>query len=202
MRCSSTMILIFLAGIISSSHAQEVERLIQSGNDFYKSQQYDEAEKKFNRAIEKDSLNTIAKFNLGNTLYRLNKKDEAIQTFERLITNEKQVLFLSKLFYNRGVILSNQQKLEESIDAYKNALRRNPDDQDARENLQKAILELKKQNDDNKKKQSRQKQSPSPKINQKEEEQKLRQLEQKEKEVQQRMQKDKSSTGNSGQKDW
>ncbi len=202
MKCSLIISSIFLINLINPARAQEVERIIQSGNDFYKNKEFDKAEEKYNKAIEKDSLNTIAKFNLGNALYRLNKKDEAIQTFEELIAKEKQAQSLSRLFYNKAVVLTSQQKLEESIEAYKNALRYNSDDQDARENLQKAILELKKQNADNKKKQSQQKQSPSPKINKKEEEQKLSQLEQKEKEVQQRMQKDKSNSGGSQQKDW
>ena len=42
------------------------------------------------------------------------------------------------------MILSQQKNLEESIEAYKNALRNNPDDKEARENLQKALLELRK----------------------------------------------------------
>ena len=50
----------------------------------------------------------------------------------------------AKSYYNKGAILSSQKKLEESIEAYKNAFRQNPDDKEARENLQKALLELKK----------------------------------------------------------
>lgn len=197
-----TILLLFFIGLINCVKAQEAVRLIQAGNDFYKKQRYEEANEKYNKAIEKDSANAIAKFNLGNTLYRLNKKNEAIQTFQNLTINEKQGESLSKFYYNQGVILTSQQKLEESIEAYKNALRENPDDKDARENLQKALLELKKQNDNNKKKQDQQKQTSAPKINQKQTQQKLSQLEQKEKDLQQRMQNEKSNSGNSQQKDW
>ena len=113
----------------------------------------------------------------------------------------------SKTYYNKGAILSRQKKLEESIEAYKDALRLNPDDKEARENLQKALLELKKKeppkqkNDDQKKKQDQQKQ-PQPKMSRKEAEQRLKLLEQKEKEVQQRLQKEKSKSGGSQAKDW
>ncbi|WP_394803648.1 tetratricopeptide repeat protein [Niabella hibiscisoli] len=46
--------------------------------------------------------------------------------------------------YNVGVVYSNQNKIEESVEAYKRALRLNSQDKDARENLQKALSELKK----------------------------------------------------------
>ena len=46
-------------------------------------------------------------------------------------------------YYNKGVAMIRQKKIEESIDAWKNALRLNPADSDARENLVKALLEKK-----------------------------------------------------------
>jgi Ca-activated chloride channel family protein len=111
----------------------------------------------------------------------------------------------AKAYYNKGTILSGQKKLEESIEEYKNALRHDPNDKNARENLQKALLELRKKNPpkkDDKKKQQKQQQKPQPKMNQKEAEQRLKLLEQKEKEVQQRLQKEKSKTGGGQPKDW
>ena len=61
-----------------------------------------------------------------------------------LLMNCKRAELKGKAYYNKGVVLSRSKKLEESIEAYKNALRQNPDDKEARENLQKALLELKK----------------------------------------------------------
>ena len=52
----------------------------------------------------------------------------------------------SQLRSRDAELLIKQKKLEESIEAYKNALRQNTADQEARENLQNAILELKKKN--------------------------------------------------------
>lgn len=202
MRNYFTILLICFVGFIAQVNAQEELRLIQSGNDLYKKQQYEKADEKYIKAIDKDLSDTIAKFNHGNALYRLGKKNDAFQTFQNLAVNEKKGGPLSKLYYNEGVILTSQQKLEESIEAYKNSLRQNPEDNDARENLQKALLELKKQNADNKKKQDQQKPSSTPQMNQKQTEQKLNQLEQKEKDVQLRLQKEKSNAGTSQQKDW
>jgi tetratricopeptide (TPR) repeat protein len=199
-------ILFFSAGAITLS-AQENDNAIQKANDLYKQQQYQQAEAAYDEVLEKESSNRTAKYNLSLALYKQGKSAEAIKALDDLAfkTDEKELK--SKAYYNKGAILSAQKKLEESIEAYKNALRQDPDDKEARENLQKALLELKKKDPpkkDDKKKQQQQKQQqkPQPKMNQKEAEQRLKLLEQKEKEVQQRLQKEKSKTGGGQPKDW
>ena len=139
------------------------------------------------------------------------KRMKQLKHLHDLADKTKETELRSKAYYNKGVVLSKQKKLEESIEAYKNALRQNPDDKEARENLQKALLELKKKNPpkkkeekENKKKQEQQQQQKQQqsKMSQKEAEQRLKLLEQKEKEVQQRLQKEKSKTGGGQAKDW
>ena len=188
-------------------NAQPVDEIIKKGNDLYKQQQYELAKAAYEEALAKDSSNTTAIFNLANTAYRLAKPDEAIKSFDRLSAKYTSAGEKAKAYYNKGVVLSNQKRLEESIEAYKDALRQDPNDKDARENLQKALLELKKKTpspkkDDQKKKQQNKKQKEQPKMNQKEAEQKLKLMEQKEKELQQRLQQQKSKTGASSNKDW
>jgi Ca-activated chloride channel family protein len=201
-------VIFIAASMIASAPlmGQKTENSIQSGNTLYKEQKYDQAEIQYNDVLTKEPANTTAKFNLANALYRRGKQDESAKKLDELIAYEKETALRSQSFYNKGVILSAQKKLEESIEAYKNTLRLNPDDKDARENLQKALLELKKKNppkkEDKKKKQEQQKKQPQPKMNQKEAQQRLKLLEQKEKEVQQRMQKEKSKTGGGQIKDW
>lgn len=186
--------------------AQESDRLIQKGNELYKQQQYQQAEQIYADVLATDPNNTTAKFNQANALYKQNKAEEAIKVLNDLAfkTNDQSVK--AKAYYNKGAILSGQKKLEESIDAYKDALRQDPADKDARENLQKALFELKKKNppkkEDNKKQPQKQQQKPQPKMSQKEAEQRLKLLEQKEKQVQQRLQKEKSKQGGGQGKDW
>jgi len=199
-------ILFFSAGAIELS-AQESDNAIQKANDLYKQQQYQQAEDAYNEVLEKESSNSTAKYNRTLALHKQGKSGEAIKALDDLAFKTDDQDLKSKAYYNKGAILSGQKKLEESIEAYKNALRQNPDDKEARENLQKALLELKKKDPpkkDDKKKQQQQKQQqkPQPKMNQKEAEQRLKLLEQKEKEVQQRLQKEKSKTGGGQPKDW
>jgi tetratricopeptide (TPR) repeat protein len=206
MKIRLTIMLTLFICCYSYGQSQQVEKTIQSGNDFYKQQQYEQAAAQYNKAIETDPSSNTAKFNLANTLYKQGKQDEAAKTYTDLADNTKETVLRSKTYYNKGVVLTKQQKLEESIEAYKNALRQSPDDKEARENLQKALLELKKKNPppkkEDKKKKKDQQQQQQPKMSPKEAEQRLKLMEQKEKEVQQRLQKEKSKTGGGQPKDW
>ncbi len=204
MRIQVTILLILISGY-SFGQSPTTEKSIQAGNDFYKQQQYDQAAAEYKKVLAIEPGNSKAKFNLANTITKQGKPDEAVKSFTEISDNTKEAELKSKAFYNKGAVLSQQKKLEESIDAYKNALRQKPDDKEARENLQKALLELKKKNPPKPKKEDQkknpQKQPPS-KMNRKEAEQRLKLLEQKEKEVQQRLQKEKSKAGGSQAKDW
>lgn len=204
------LITIIILGAVLQLPAQKVNELIVAGNDLYRQGKFEDAEKKYTEAMKLQSVNVTAKFNLAAVMYKLGKPEDAKKMYTELATLEKDAAIRSKAWYNKGAILSKEKKLEESIDAYKNALKLNPDDQEARENLQKALIELKKKEppkkkeEDNKKKkqEQQQKQQQQPKMNQKEAEQRLKLLEQKEKEVQQRLQKEKAKSGGGQSKDW
>lgn len=203
-----TIALFFTTGFVSAQ-SSEAEKIIQGGNELYKQQQYEQAAAEYKKAIEIDPANTTAKFNLASALAKQGKPDEAVKAFTQIAGDANEAAFKSKNYYNKGAVLSQQKKLEESIEAYKNALRQNSADKEARENLQKALLELKKKNpppkkqEDKKKNQDqKQQKQPQSKLSPKEVEQRLNSLEQKEKEVQQRLQKEKAKAGGSQAKDW
>jgi len=185
--------------------AQDLNKNIETGNNYYWQQQYDKAESEYRKVLETSSIDKTARFNLADALIKQNKADDANKLLRILNVEENGNDLRSKVVYNQAVILTQQKKLEESIEGYKEALRFNPGDQEARENLQKALLELKKKNppkkQEEKKKQEQQKQQPKPKISPREAEQQLKLLEQKEKQVQERLQKN-SRTGNAQPKDW
>lgn len=207
MKLVSTLIVWLVVFNSWQSQAQDTDRIIQKGNESYKRKEYPMAEAAYDEVLSQNPNNNTAKYNKAAALYRQTKPDESIKVLEDLAFKTEETELRAKAYYNKGAILSAQKKLEESIEAYKNALRQNPADKEARENLQKALIELKKKNPpkkDDKKKQQQQKQQqkPQPKMNQKEAEQRLKLLEQKEKEVQERLQKEKSKTGGGQPKDW
>jgi Ca-activated chloride channel homolog len=188
-----------------TANAQQKEETIQRGNDYYRQQQFDKAEAEYRKVVDAQPDDHTARMNLANSLQKQGKSDEAIKLYDEVAGNTTDAAIKSKAYYNKGAVLSKQKKLEESIEAYKAALRLNPNDTQARENLQKALLELKKKNPPKQKEQKKkeqQKPQPQPRISRKEAEQRLKLLEQKEKEVQQRLQKEKNKGGGVQTKDW
>jgi len=192
--------------IFSNAIAQTTGELVRKGNELYRSNEFDKAEISYDEALAVDPTNNTAKFNKANTDWKMNKPAEAIKLYDELAAQSKESERQARAFYNKGAILSKQKKLDESIEAYKNTLRRDPNDVQARENLQKALLEQKKnqpppkKEDDKKKQEQKKQQQQQPKMNKKEAEQKLKLLEQKERELQQRMQSQKTGSGTG--KDW
>ena len=194
-----------------AAFSQTSNSLIRKGNQLYKQGEYDKSLSEYERAIKVEPQNTLANFNFGNALFRKEKWEDAEKNFENVITNSKDDNIRQQAFYNKGVSLTKQKKLEESIEAYKSALRLNSNDEDARINLQKALLELKKKNESQQQKEQKQEQKPKQKekpkpqqskLNKREVERLLRALHQKEQEVQQKMQKNRPRGVTPPEKDW
>ena len=196
--------------------AQKADAAIHKGNELYKQKNYEGSQQEYNKALTTDPKNATANYNSGNAQFRNSKPEEAIQSYDNTIETAKDKSIRQKAFYNKGVVLSKQQKLQESIDAWKESLKLDPDDTQSRENLQKALMELKKQQEqkkdekkdekdkkqDQQKKQQEQKpQQQQSKLSKQQVEQLLKALQQKEKEVQQKLQKGNPQT-NKPEKDW
>lgn len=179
--------------VFINAFAQSIEDEIRQGNDYYSIGQYEMAERQYKEALKTDPDNRIAQHNLANALYRQKKYKEAEEILNEMASDSKEPIVKSAAHYNNGVIKTKQKDLEGSIEDYKNALRQNPDDKQARENLQKALLELKKQQQQQQQDQKQSKSSQSN-LNNKQAEQKLNELEEKEKKIQQRMQNQKGGT--------
>ncbi|MCD2425175.1 tetratricopeptide repeat protein [Niabella pedocola] len=183
--------------------AQDGSSFIKQGNEYYKEGKMEEAVKAYDKAMDGPQKYT-ALMNKGNALYRLKKQDEAIKTYAQVATSRQTSDELrAGAYYNTGVVYSNQNKLEASIEAYKNALRFNSNDTKARENLQKALLERKKQSGGGQDKKEDENRKPDKsRLNQHQAQNQLNKLENKEKNTQQRISEDKSQYGTSNGKDW
>ncbi len=208
MRFFAFIILSFLLLLAANANTQDVNHIIAKGNEAYQQQKYDKAIEKYQEALKISPANEIAYFNLGNALFRSKKYEEAATIFETATQHADEKSFQSKLNYNRGVSFTKQKKLQESIDAYKQSLRLNSADTLARENLQRALNELKRQqqqNDQQKKQQSQKKESqPKPqqnKLNKQQVQQLLKALEEQEKRLQDKMMHKTPSPGQPD-KDW
>jgi Ca-activated chloride channel family protein len=137
--------IILLIIIISAPiMAQKDKKLIREGNKLYEQQKYDEAEIQYMKANEKKESH-IADFNIADALYKQGKFKEAAERFEELSAADLIEEKLASVYHNLGNSYLQSKEFEKSIDAYKNALRRNPDDDDTRYNLEYARKMLQQQ---------------------------------------------------------
>ena len=211
-------IFVLSAVVPALANAQEENGVIRKGNKLYKEKQYDQSLVEYNKAVTIAPSNAVANYNQGNAQVKTNQLEEAVTSYDATINNASKPPVREKGYYNKGVAFIKQQKLQESIDAWKNALKIDPNDQEARENLQKALMEQKKQqqkekeneNNKNKKDQKQDKnqdkeqpQDPKQqsKLTKKQVEQLLKALQQKEKEVNQKLQ-SRNSSPSQQDKDW
>ncbi len=131
--------------------SQPEQKYIRQGNGKYNEQQYNEAEVLYRKALEENIQSRKAEYNLSNTLYKQEKYDAAAAKYLGLTQEEKDRHELSRYYYNLGNSMFKANKLKESIEAYKNALRNNPEDDDARHNLQLALrMKSQQEKQDNK----------------------------------------------------
>ena len=108
---------------------------LRSGNRLYRDSMYTKAEVDYRKAIEANSRFPQAHFNLGNALLRQQKPKEAMQAYEQAVKVETNKGRLASIYHNMGVILQSQKQFGPAIECYKNALRRNPADNESRYNL-------------------------------------------------------------------
>jgi len=210
---SMAAVALLLSLIPAISFSQTKDKLIKKGNEAYAEKKYDVAAENYLKATAKDPANEKAFYNLGNALYKKGKAEESAQAYDASILHSKSPVDKSAAWYNKGVVLQNDKKLAECIDAYKNALKLNPADEDARLNLQKALLkqQQEQQKEDEKKKQQQKQQqnekkdNPKPKpskMTKKEAEEKLKALLQHEKNLQDKLRKADAASPEKPEKDW
>ena len=141
-----TIILVSVLLMLSlPSVAQNVRHQIRKGNKDYKKERFEQAELRYRKANEVDSSDVKGNYNLGNTLYKQEKYDEALSHYAsaamRHVDDKKQQ---SAVYHNIGNTLLHKgmknreegmQSVQQAVSAYEEALRRNPDNDDARYNL-------------------------------------------------------------------
>lgn len=141
-------------------YGQKTERdYLRSGNKLYKDSTFVKAEVDYRKALELEPKSTDAMYNLGNALLMQQKAKEAMEQFEAASHVEKDKAKLAQIYHNMGVILQSSKQLPQCIEAYKQALRNNPKDDETRYNLalaQKQLKDQQQQQDQNQEKDQKQ----------------------------------------------
>ena len=147
----TTIILLVIATLcVGQAAAQKMpERaLVRKGNRQYERQNYDASIDNYARAMQADPANFEAKFNTANVQFRKELIEKSEQTLRKLAQDSTRTdIERGEVAYNLGNTLFVQQKLEEALNCYRDAMRFNPDDKEAKFNyaLTKELLKQQQQ---------------------------------------------------------
>jgi len=195
-------ILIYLS---QPTTAQPVNNNIQKGNDAYHKGDFNKAIENYKDALRKDPGNNTARFNLANALQKQNETDESKKNYDEVIAKAEVSSLKSESQYNKALAYIKEKDLLNAISSFKESLKLDPADDEARENLQKALNDLRKQQQKQPQNQKQQQQNPQndkkqPTVNKEMMEQKFNELRNQEKQLQKKLQ-NKTGTGQP-EKDW
>ena len=151
------IILIFAFGA-TSAYAQKEKKRVRQGNNEFKEGNYQDAEKEYRKALMEKPGYAKGTFNLGDAMYEQENYEESNKLFTEVIERETNPDQKASAYYNLGNTFMKENKFQESIEAYKNSLRLNPDDANAKYNLEyarKKLSEQQQQNQDKEKDQDK-----------------------------------------------
>lgn len=141
---------ILLAIIPFTQLSAQTNKMVRKGNKLYEQKDYKGAASAYQEALKTNPTYTPGLFNLGNSLYQQKQFEASRKAMEAAskTTNDKNAKSTSQ--YNIGNSYMQEQKWQEAVDAYKNALKNNPQDGEAKYNLSYALQKLKQEQQQNK----------------------------------------------------
>ena len=111
----------------------------------FRNRDFSLALKQFEYLIDQKTKNYILNFNYANTKYKLNSYDDAVLIYESMIKSSKvSNSDKSEAYYNLGNIYFLKEEYGLALENYKKALDFNPNDLDAKYNIQYIVNMLKK----------------------------------------------------------
>ncbi len=119
----------------------------KKGNEAYEQGDYAKAEELYRASLEDDPENAEVYFNLANALAKQGKTEEAIQTYMeyRSLADSPEKKALAE--YNIGSVLAEGQQWKPATQHFRNSLKLNPADREAKHNYERALAESEKQDD-------------------------------------------------------
>ena len=181
--------MLLLAGTAHGLAQEKTDRdYLRSGNKLYNDSLFIKAEVDYRKALEINPKSTDAMFNLANALLMQQKGKEAMEQYQSVSKIEKDKDKLAQIYHNMGVILQSSKQYPQCIEAYKEALRNNPKDDETRYNLALAQKLLKDQQQDQQNQDQQEQQQKQQKKEEEKQEQNQDQQEQEQKDQQQNQQ--------------
>jgi len=124
---------------------------VSSGNSLYKKGEYDKSLDKYRDAQMAAPDNPAVYFNMGDAQTKSGDMEGANSDYTKAL-NSKDKLLRSKAYYNLGNVAFSKEKPDEALADYKKCLELNPNDMDAKYNIEYLLTQKNtpKQNKNNK----------------------------------------------------
>lgn len=138
------LILIFIGFIVVASSLNDARK----ANEAFRQGEYEKAAQLYRQAIDQNPENARLYFNLGNALSEAGRTEEAIDAYERFRNLTEGISQQALADYNQGKVLTDLEEYDEALSYFREALRKNPADADARHNYELAKQRKQQQEQD------------------------------------------------------
>lgn len=125
---------------------------VERGNRAFSRADYEEARKAYGAALERRGADARILYDLGTAMYKLAERAEQDEARAELFAKAEEALreaarsddaqLAALAWYNLGNVWFRQGRYEDAASAYKDALRANPEHDDARYNMELALRHL------------------------------------------------------------
>jgi Ca-activated chloride channel homolog len=165
------LVLVFYVSVLGWSWGDSLASKNKEGNRLYKEGKIDEALSKWRDAQIEIPDSDKLYYNIGNGLYGQKKYEDAFREYEKSLDSKDSEL-RSKAYYNIGNTHYRMDKLPEAIEDYKKCLDINPNDEDAKYNIEFIKKKLEEQKQDQQKEGNKEEKSEENKEQKQQEAQK------------------------------
>lgn len=142
------LVLSMLLSVALTASAQIDRHDVRAGNRKFRKDNWKEADISYRKALVKDSTSVAANYNLANTLYRQENYEDAEKLMKKIGDNASASANAADYWYNTGDIAIAKKDWQGAVNAFKEALLKNPSDMEAKENYiyAKKMLENQQKN--------------------------------------------------------
>ncbi len=134
--------------LLATACSPSAAKLTGTGNEAFAQQAYEEALRSYQQAQAESPALAEPFYNAANVLYREGKYEEALKELQKAASFPQADKVAQASLFNAGNSAYNTKSWETAIESYRQTLLRNPDDVDAKHNLELALQQQQQEQQD------------------------------------------------------